>query len=41
MPEFGIEGQIEMKFDNLEEQSLESEINNKRYKLFDRIKIRI
>jgi len=28
-----------MKFDNLEEQSLESEINNKRYKLFDRIKI--
>lgn len=41
MPEFGIEGLIEMKLENLEEKAMEVIINGKKYKLFDRVKIRI
>ena len=41
MPEFGIEGLIEMKLENLEEKVMEVEINRRKYKLFDRVKIKI
>jgi exoribonuclease R len=41
LPEFGIEGFIDLKLENLEEKALEVEIKSKKYKLFDRIKIHL
>jgi exoribonuclease R len=41
LPEFGIEGLIEHKLDNLEEKALEVEIDGRKLKLFDRVKVKV